>query len=67
MSIFKTTRFCCPKEVECPTKGFQQLELQHKEELPCIYIEQIDMYFVHRLAGLCTFYHNDVQFIFYWC
>ncbi|XP_056005265.1 uncharacterized protein LOC125664437 [Ostrea edulis] len=40
-----------PLEVDWPTRGFQQLQESHKEEIPEIGIEQIDMYFVHRLAG----------------
>nr|XP_022307572.1 uncharacterized protein LOC111113571 [Crassostrea virginica] len=40
-----------PLEVDWPTRGFQQLQVVHREEIPEICIEQIDMYFVHRLAG----------------
>nr|XP_022294907.1 uncharacterized protein LOC111105022 [Crassostrea virginica] len=40
-----------PLEVDWPTRGFQQLQVVHREEIPEICIEQIDMYFVHRLSG----------------
>ena len=41
-----------PLEVDWPTRGFQQLQVVHRGEIPEICIEQIDMYFVHRLAGM---------------
>nr|XP_022298372.1 uncharacterized protein LOC111107453 [Crassostrea virginica] len=40
-----------PLEVSWPTKGFQQLTEEHRNLLPSVCQEQIDLYFVHRLAG----------------
>ena len=43
-----------PLEGDWPTRGFQQLQVVHmyREEIPEICIEEIDMYFVHRLSGI---------------
>ncbi|XP_062605687.1 uncharacterized protein LOC134267501 [Saccostrea cucullata] len=40
-----------PLDVDWPTRGFQQLQDDHRKDIPEMCIEQIDMYFVHRLAG----------------
>ncbi|XP_061184370.1 uncharacterized protein LOC133192371 [Saccostrea echinata] len=40
-----------PLEVSWPSKGFQQLTEIHREVIPQLCLEQIDLYFVHRLAG----------------
>lgn len=40
-----------PLEVSWPSKGFQQLTEIHRDIIPKLCSEQIDLYFVHRLAG----------------
>lgn len=40
-----------PLEVSWPSKGFQQLTEVHRDIIPKLCLEQIDLYFVHRLAG----------------
>ncbi|XP_048772140.2 uncharacterized protein LOC125678072 [Ostrea edulis] len=40
-----------PLDVNWPTTGFQQLNSEHRKLLPSITREQIEAYFLHRLAG----------------
>lgn len=42
-----------PLEVSWPSKGFQQ----HRDIIPKLCSEQIDLYFVHRLDG--KLFHSD--------
>lgn len=48
-----------PLDVGWPISGFRQLLAEHKMVLPKITKEQIDAYFVYRLAG--TFLFSDVK------
>lgn len=41
-----------PLDVNWPTTGFQQLNSEHRKLLPSITREQIEAYFLHRLAGI---------------
>ncbi|XP_063415866.1 uncharacterized protein LOC134697517 [Mytilus trossulus] len=48
-----------PLDVGWPVSGFRQLLAEHKMVLPKITKEQIDAYFVYRLADFCPNYRTD--------
>jgi hypothetical protein len=47
-----------PLSADWPTAGFRQLVEDHKSILPKITSEQIEAYFIYRLAGKILWTHN---------
>lgn len=62
---FKPDPIILPQSVptEWPRAGYQQLlETTHKAVLPKISVEQIEAYFIHRLAGnTVIYYHRQIK------